>query len=247
MSRGIAAGNWKMHGSRRFIADYVRALDGQVQGLGCRLVLFPPTGYLPVLADALRASGLDQLVELGAQNLHAEAEGAFTGEMSGEMLADLGARWVLVGHSERREYAGETNELVARKTAAAMRAGLNPMVCVGERESERDAGEAESVVVEQIESVLAGAPRHSHIIVVGVCPGADTFTPVVAITKELTLEFSFAYRPDEFARSLDLIVSSPSLVDTLVTSRVALEETASAFDRLASQPSEIKILVEPGR
>jgi len=109
-------------------------------------------------------------VELGAQNLHAEAEGAFTGEMSGEMLADLGARWVLVGHSERREYAGETNELVARKTAAAMRAGLNPMVCVGERESERDAGEAESVVVEQIESVLA-------------CNGADGLGAIAQLAE----------------------------------------------------------------
>jgi len=154
MSRGIAAGNWKMHGSRQFVADYVRALDGQVQGLGCSLVLFPPVGYLPLLAEALRAAGLDRLVDLGAQNLHTEAEGAFTGEMSGEMLVDLGARWVLVGHSERREYAGETNELVAAKTAAALRAGLKPMICVGESEIERDAGSAESVVVAQIESVL---------------------------------------------------------------------------------------------
>ncbi|MGE0623556.1 MAG: triose-phosphate isomerase [Pseudomonadales bacterium] len=194
MRRGIAAGNWKMHGSRRFIADYVRALDGQVQGLGCLLVLFPPTGYLPVLADALRGSGLGQLVELGAQNLHAEAEGAFTGEMSGEMLADLGARWVLVGHSERREYAGETNELVARKTAAAVRAGLKPMVCVGEREAERDAGEAESVVVEQIESVLA-------------CNGADglgaiAYEPVWAIGTGRTATPELAEQMHALIRSV---------------------------------------------
>jgi len=98
-----------------------------------------------------------------------------------------------------------------------------------------------------IENVLRWAPRHSHAVIVGVCPGEDSITPVLAITKELTLEFSFAYRPDEFARSLDLIASNGALVDTLITSRVPLAETGAAFDRLASQPSEIKILVEPNQ
>jgi triosephosphate isomerase len=118
-------------------------------------VLFPPTGYLPVLGDALESAGLRDRVELGGQNLHTEAEGAFTGEMSGEMLADLGADWVLVGHSERRAYAGESNELVAAKAAAALRAGLRPMVCVGETDAEREGGRAEAVVIEQLEAVLS--------------------------------------------------------------------------------------------
>lgn len=98
-----------------------------------------------------------------------------------------------------------------------------------------------------IEGILGAAPRHSHLIVVGVCPGEDSITPVLGITKELTLEFSFAYRPEEFGRSVDLIASNGPLVDTLITSRVTLEETEAAFDRLASQPSEIKILVEPNQ
>ncbi len=98
-----------------------------------------------------------------------------------------------------------------------------------------------------IEDILRWAPCHSHAVIVGVCPGEDSFTPVLGITKELTLEFSFAYRPEEFGRALDLIASNGSLVDTLITSRVALEESEAAFDRLASQPREIKILVEPGQ
>lgn len=98
-----------------------------------------------------------------------------------------------------------------------------------------------------IEDILRWAPRHSHVVIVGVCPGEDSITPVLGITKELMLEFSFAYRPEEFGRALDLIASNGGLVDSLVTSRVALEETESAFDRLASHPSEIKILVEPDR
>ncbi len=183
MRRGIAAGNWKMHGSRQFVADYVRALDGQVQSLECAVVLFPPVGYLPLLAESLRHLDLDRIVELGAQNLHTEVQGAFTGEMSGEMLADLGARWVLVGHSERREYAGETNDVVAAKTAAALRAGLKPMVCVGESEADRDAGRAEAVVIGQLESVLArcggelGAIAYEPVWAIGT---GRTATPALA-------------------------------------------------------------------
>ena len=98
-----------------------------------------------------------------------------------------------------------------------------------------------------IQDLLEHAPRHSHIVVVGVCPGTDSITPVLGITRELTLEFSFAYRPEEFGRALELIAANGDLVDSLITSRVALEDTEAAFDRLASQPSEIKILVEPNR
>lgn len=184
MSRGIAAGNWKMHGSRQFVADYVEALDGQVQSLGCRLVLFPPVGYLPVLAEALQGRGLHAYVELGAQNLHAEPQGAFTGEMSGEMLVDLGASWVLVGHSERRQYAGETDEMVAAKTAAAIRAGLLPMLCVGETETERDRGDAEAVVGRQLQQVLdrcaaeaLGAVAYEPVWAIGT---GRTATPAIA-------------------------------------------------------------------
>lgn len=152
----MVAGNWKMHGSRHFIADYVSGLESSLaarEDSAARLVLIPPIGYLGLLGRLLKDAGLSA-VELGAQNLHSAQEGAFTGEMSAEMLADLGAAWVLVGHSERRQLAGETNELVGEKTAAALRAGLKPVLCVGETEAERAAGIAEQVVIGQLEAVV---------------------------------------------------------------------------------------------
>lgn len=157
MKRRIAAGNWKMHGSRQFVAEYVSELaeaigDFDPAGL---VLLFPPAGHLSLLAQALEGSGLDGKVELGGQNLHSEAQGAYTGEISAEMLADLGARWVLIGHSERREQALETDAVIVEKAAAAVRAGLQPILCIGETELERESGRAEAVVIRQLESVLA--------------------------------------------------------------------------------------------
>ena len=92
---------------------------------------------------------------MGAQNLHAEASGAFTGEISAEMLADLGIDWVLVGHSERRALFGETDEVTAMKVAAAIRAGIRPVLCVGETLAQRKAGKAQEIVAQQLAAVLA--------------------------------------------------------------------------------------------
>jgi triosephosphate isomerase len=175
MNRGIVAGNWKMHGSKQFVADYVDALDGNVEELGSPLILFPPLGYLSLLAERLDVRGLRPAIELGAQNLHPASEGAFTGETSGEMIRDLGALWVLVGHSERREYAAESNRDVADKVAAALRAGLRPMLCVGETESERDAGRAAEVVIEQLGAVIDACS------VADLATGAVAYEPVWAI------------------------------------------------------------------
>lgn len=162
-----------MHGSKQFVIDYVGALDGINRSSSHRFILFPPLGYLPLLVDELSGRGLSGTVEVGGQNLHAEPEGAFTGETSGEMLRDLGADWVLVGHSERREYAAETNELVAEKVAAALRAKLKPVLCVGETESERDAGRAAEVVIGQLEAVIDRIPVTDL--------GAVAYEPVWAI------------------------------------------------------------------
>lgn len=175
MGRAIAAGNWKMHGSRAFVDDYVRSLAGQAVQIGQRMVLFPPAGYVSLLAAELADAGLSGVVEVGAQNLHTEARGAFTGEMSGEMLADLGAGWVLTGHSERRQYAGETNEVVAAKVAAALRAGLRPVLCIGETDAERQAGLAQSVVLEALNSVL------DHCGADALVEGAIAYEPIWAI------------------------------------------------------------------
>ena len=113
----IVAGNWKMHGSLEMLAEYVsvlaRVLSSQRSKATDRamVVLFPPIGYLVPLSEQLRVCGLQDQIVIGAQDLHPESQGAFTGDMSGAMLRDLGARWVLVGHSERRQYHAEDDQL----------------------------------------------------------------------------------------------------------------------------------------
>jgi triosephosphate isomerase len=210
MKRGIAAGNWKMHGSRRFVTDFVRSLAenlGDYRPAG-RVLLFPSFGHLALLADALSAEGLDGIIGLGGQTLHAEVEGAFTGELSGEMLADLGAEWVLVGHSERRQYAAETDEQIATKVAGAIRAGLNPILCVGETEAEREAGQARDVVVRQLEAVLDKHPEG---------PKAVAYEPIWAIgtgrtaTPELAQEMHGVIRTVLTGRSAELAENMPLL------------------------------------
>jgi triosephosphate isomerase len=149
MRRPLIAGNWKMHGDSAFVAQYAAEISAVSLPPGVELLLLPPAPYLRNLTEALRGAA----VQVGVQNVHAEPSGAFTGELSAEMARDLGARWTLVGHSERRALCGETDEIVAHKVRAAQRAGLTPMLCVGETLAERDAGSAEAVVARQVRAV----------------------------------------------------------------------------------------------
>ncbi len=153
MRKPLIAGNWKMHGDSAFVARYGKALAAESLPQSAQILLFPPIPYVRELAAALG----DAAVGLGVQNVHAEAEGAFTGEVSVEMARDLGAGWALVGHSERRTLFGETDEDVAAKVRAVLRGGLVPVVCVGETLAERDAGSAEAVVTRQIRVVAESA------------------------------------------------------------------------------------------
>jgi len=152
MRKPLVAGNWKMHGSRAENAQLVRSLldllrpDARAEVLVC-----PPFVYLWETERMLK----DTDVSLGAQSLCAEALGAFTGEVSGAMLRDVGCRYVLVGHSERRQLFGEHDVLVARKFVAAQAHGLTPVLCVGETLEEREAGRTGEVVSRQLEAVLA--------------------------------------------------------------------------------------------
>ena len=146
--RPLVAGNWKMHGSLALIDRFADALQplSAVQTL-----LLPPAPYL----GALGGRGLE--VGLGVQNIHAAAAGAHTGEVAAEMAFELGASHALVGHSERRRDCAETNAVVAAKFHAARRAGLAPMLCVGETLDERRAGEENDVVRAQLDAVFSGA------------------------------------------------------------------------------------------
>jgi triosephosphate isomerase len=157
----MIAGNWKMHGDPAFAAAYAAELAGTLPVPAVDVLLLPPAPVLPVLADAL--GGTD--VMLGVQNVHAEASGAYTGELAAEMARGLGATWTLAGHSERRASCGETDANVAAKVAAAFRAGLNPIVCVGETLAERQAGSAEAVVCRQLDAIAAAEGRMGSITV----------------------------------------------------------------------------------
>ena len=154
MRRKIVAGNWKLHGSRTFATDLVSAI---VAGLpaepGMDVVVLPPLPYLGELIEDFEGRPL----QFGAQDVSANEKGAFTGEVSAAMLADIGARYGLVGHSERRQYHRESDELVARKFMAARHAGLVPILCVGETLHEREAGQTEYRIETQLGAIFEHA------------------------------------------------------------------------------------------
>ncbi len=146
-----------MHGDSAFVARYGATLGGADLPDRVEVLLLPPAPYLAPLARVLESGGAGGRVGLGVQNVHGEVCGAFTGEISAEMARDLGAGWALVGHSERRALFGETDGIVAGKLAAALRAGLVPVLCVGETLAEREAGSAEAVVRRQVRVVAEQA------------------------------------------------------------------------------------------
>ena len=150
-------GNWKMNGS---LAANAALLDLLTQGLGhaeCEIAVCAPAPYLAQLQSLLSGSA----VAVGAQDLSVHASGAFTGEVSGAMLREFGVRYVLVGHSERRQYHAESDDMVARKAQAALVSGITPVVCVGETLAQREAGETEAVVRRQLAAVVQ---RNGHCL-----------------------------------------------------------------------------------
>ena len=139
MRRKIVAGNWKLHGDRQFALDLMEALASHQVPAGVERIILPPLPYLGELVEHFGERGF----EFGAQDVSAREKGAYTGEVSAAMLKDVGARYGLVGHSERRQYHGESSELVARKFLAAKEAGLVPILCIGETLSHREDGQTE--------------------------------------------------------------------------------------------------------
>ncbi|MEO8975955.1 MAG: triose-phosphate isomerase, partial [Casimicrobiaceae bacterium] len=146
----LIVGNWKLHGSLAVNAKLLSAL-APVNGDGCELAVCVPFPYLAQAQAALRTSA----VAWGAQDVSAHASGAYTGQVSAQMLAEFGCRYVLVGHSERRHLQHETDVEVAAKAAAALQSALTPIVCVGETLAEREQGVAHDVIVRQLHAVTA--------------------------------------------------------------------------------------------
>ncbi len=147
------AGNWKMFKTAEQTKAYFEAFLPLVAGVkGHEIVICPPFPCLPAAAEAARGSSIG----IGAQNVHWAAEGAFTGEVSAPMLVDAGCRWVIIGHSERRQYFHETDEWVRMRTEAALDAALTPIVCVGETLEEREAARTVEVLERQFHGGLRG-------------------------------------------------------------------------------------------
>jgi triosephosphate isomerase len=150
MKKKLIAGNWKMNGSASANAALLEQLLRGVGQPGCAVAVCVPAPYLTQVAGLLQGS----IVALGAQDVSAHDAGAYTGEVSAAMLRDVAVRYAIVGHSERRQYHGETDELVATKTQKALAAGITPIVCVGETLQEREAGQTEEVVKRQLAAVI---------------------------------------------------------------------------------------------
>jgi len=166
--RPLVAGNWKMHGSLTGSRELV---DGLVAGVGlggkAEMLLCPPATYLHPVATWITGSAL----RLGGQDLCEQTgSGAYTGEISGAMLKDLGCSYVIVGHSERRMLYGETDATVAAKFDAAQAAGLIPILCVGESLEEREAGQTEAIVARQVDAVLADGVERFRTAVIAYEP-----------------------------------------------------------------------------
>ncbi|WP_395792019.1 triose-phosphate isomerase [Aquimonas sp.] len=190
MRTPIVAGNWKLNGSRSQARGLVDEIAAGAPNQGVRLLVFPPAVYLAEVVDACRGS----LLGVGAQDSSEHASGAYTGEVSARMLADIGVGCCLVGHSERRAYHGESSALVARKARAVLDAGLRPIICIGETQAQREAGATEAVLLEQLAPVLTLAAQSAGEIILA-------YEPVWAIGTGLTATPLQAQEVHAFIRS----------------------------------------------
>ena len=203
----IVAGNWKMNGDRDFAAALVGELAAASLPGGVQAIVMPPFPYLAGLAREWAGKG----IAFGGQDVSEHDKGAYTGEVSAAMLADVGASHVLVGHSERRQYHREDSALVARKFVAAKAAGLVPVLCVGETLDEREAGSTESVIASQLGPVFeAGGDRSLEGAVVAYEPvwaigTGRTATPEQAQAVHAFIRGEAAGRDATIAGSLPIL------------------------------------------
>ncbi len=187
------AANWKMHKTAADTSAFLDDFLPQVPESGVDVVVCPP---YTSLAAAVEACGPQGRVRVAAQNMHQDEQGAYTGEVSAPMLLDLGVRGVILGHSERRQHFNETDEALAQKVPAALEAGLEPILCVGERDEQREAGETEEVLRRQIQADLANVPddRLGEVVI--------AYEPIWAIGTGKTATPDQAQEAIAFIRSL---------------------------------------------
>ena len=152
LRKAIIAGNWKMNKNRKEAAELINALKPIAADKTCGVIICVPFTNLETALSLTEGTN----IEVGAENVHFEKSGAFTGEISADMLTEMGVKYVIVGHSERRQYFGETDETVNKRTTAAIEAGMTVILCVGELLSERELGITEEVVAKQVKVALNG-------------------------------------------------------------------------------------------
>jgi triosephosphate isomerase len=220
----IIAGNWKMFKTQaeaqEFLQGFMTELDETPDDLDT--VLCVPFTTLWVMSKSLHGSR----IKLGAQNIHWEDSGAYTGEISGPMLVEIGVRYAIVGHSERREYFGETDETVNRRLKAAQRHGLIPILCVGETKQQRDAGETEARIFSQLEGDLVDIDQKNLVIAyepiwaigTGETCEAEEANRVIGLIRsklknpDVSIQYGGSVKPD----NIDEIMAQPEIDGALV-------------------------------
>lgn len=239
MRKIVIAGNWKMYKTQaealEFLQGFIPHLDETPDERD--IILCVPFTTITALSKSLHGSR----VRLGAQNVHWEASGAYTGEISGPMLTELGVRYVIIGHSERRQYFGETDETVNRRLKAAQQQGLIPILCVGETKQQRDAGETEALIFSQLEKDLVAVDQQNLVIAyepiwaIGTgdtCDAKEANRVIGLIRSKLTnanvpIQYGGSVKPD----NIDEIMAQPE-IDGALVGGASLE--AASFARIVN-------------
>jgi len=206
--------------SLKFVQEFKSEVDNTVEGR--EIVLCAPFTSLTVMSKNLHGSR----IMLGAQNIHWESEGAYTGEISGEMLQETGIKYVIVGHSERRQYFGETDKTVNLRLKAAQKHGFSPILCVGETKEQRDAGETENIIINQLKEDLVGVDQNNLVIAyepiwaIGTgdtCESNEANRVIGVIREQLdNKDVSIQYGGSVKPSNVDEIMSQPEIDGALV-------------------------------
>lgn len=239
MRKIVIAGNWKMYKTRaeslEFLQGFMSCLTETPEER--EVVLCVPFTDLSVLSKNLHGSR----IRLGAQNVHWQESGAYTGEISGQMLTELGVRYVIIGHSERRQYFGETDETVNLRLKAAQKSGLIPILCVGETKQQRDAGETEDHIFSQLAQDLVGVDQDNLVIAyepiwaIGTgdtCETKEANRVIGLIRSKLTNpDVPIQYGGSVKGENIDEVMAMPE-IDGVLVGGASLE--ATSFDRIVN-------------